>query len=1226
MLTIGVSILIGGKGAWSYLCTNDVIAHAFFVDRDTMKEGLNKIKNIWTKFIDVQDQLLKLRQESISVLPNSITTNKSQLKAVVDETCKTDRIISDICNIFKISEEEIDKKNGEIPIASEIPSEYDLLELERKASSNYVRFYTSPSFHGVITKNKSLISYVKGDLCNRFDVNFDRKGRMQASLESFQQIDNELLKQYDINLNAIGVGMFEIKPNLAYYLSLHYPLLDISHKTKHYYNQKTNKQQYSLDVEITNFYFTNSVLETLHSGCDFFLKEVYYTFTIDNLNLSATNRLAKLFGENFKDNHITLKVFPIPKENDFFHKDKDTSKSDNLWESDWNTDWNFLYTLHKRSISKIIGDDSIKFESRFIYSYNKAKFESDFLPSLELDMELFWESIGTQNPSRSISVSEDRSIIGIDFNWRDESLKDIICLVANEIGIINFSMYSDHKFNIDLPSNDIDLSTIEAEIKESFPAARTTIDHRNGVLNFYQGYTQSTKSKLFRMLSDYVRNFDKENIKIEFPETLPKNDYFYFDIEENAQREHLETRIRELLGSTLCVNDRVLGTLTRVNYPNITVDISDSEIENIDQLIDAGALSYLTPNLTGDIEKMHRLKDSLNRIIKGDRVNNKYLSEFIFDSSKARCIDSEELAVKLHSQGEYYADINAHLLNRRVNESQIEAVIKTLLAEDLALIQGPPGTGKSTAIAEIIWQHIRKNQNERILLTSETNLAVDNAIDRVKSKSNNLVKPIRFGDGEKLENEGKQFSLDAMKQWVESAYKELDCSVILDHWGNNIANRVSILPEDVRSKWSNILLVPDKQHREWFFEQYVKNCNVIGATCSSIGDFNSKKRPTSFFRSYCEVYGKISRYTDRDGIERETHTSKDGIKFTTVIQDESSKATPAELSLPLIYGKKSIVIGDHRQLPPMLDREEFISSMEYLLTKVTSPKEQKSIEKLLKYVKSNFNELEISHFERLFNNIDCSLKGLFNLQYRMHPDINEVIKQFYVEDGGLQCGLNTPVDLGVDDPNMSNPSSRYHGIDIDGLLCKDNHVLWIDTDSPEMLEGTSRVNYGEVDAIKWILSQFEKSESYMNYQDFWNNEEDKQIGVISFYGKQLKLLNELKSEFSHLPMRISTVDRFQGMERNIIIVSMVRSTTIANNNNQRPDYELYGELGYQEQTDLGFAKSPNRLNVALSRAKRLLIIVGNSTLYRQNSIYDNVYNAIANNPNGRIIKYPHNDR
>ena len=89
--------------------------------------------------------------------------------------------------------------------------------------------------------------------------------------------------------------------------------------------------------------------------------------------------------------------------------------------------------------------------------------------------------------------------------------------------------------------------------------------------------------------------------------------------------------------------------------------------------------------------------------------------------------------------------------------------------------------------------------------------------------------------------------------------------------------------------------------------------------------------------------------------------------------------------------------------------------------------------------------------------------------------------------------------------------------------------------------------------------------------------------------------------------------------KEIIIVSMVRSNTIVSDPQQKPDFSEY-VLGYPEQTDLGFAQSPNRLNVALSRARRLLIIVGNSELFRQKEIYNNVYQIIEANPNGKIIK------
>lgn len=90
----------------------------------------------------------------------------------------------------------------------------------------------------------------------------------------------------------------------------------------------------------------------------------------------------------------------------------------------------------------------------------------------------------------------------------------------------------------------------------------------------------------------------------------------------------------------------------------------------------------------------------------------------------------------------------------------------------------------------------------------------------------------------------------------------------------------------------------------------------------------------------------------------------------------------------------------------------------------------------------------------------------------MHPDINDVIKQFYIKDGGLECGF-----IDEDYESEGTPFSRFHGINIEGLIAPENHVIWIDTNSPEIAEGTSRVNMGEVDAINWVLSQLASSAS-----------------------------------------------------------------------------------------------------------------------------------------------------
>ena len=110
------------------------------------------------------------------------------------------------------------------------------------------------------------------------------------------------------------------------------------------------------------------------------------------------------------------------------------------------------------------------------------------------------------------------------------------------------------------------------------------------------------------------------------------------------------------------------------------------------------------------------------------------------------------------------------------------------------MIQGPPGTGKSTAIAEIIWQHIRKDQRQKVLLTSETNLAVDNAINRLKNEHNNLVKPVRFGNDDKLESEGYFYSLSAIENWKEGDETQNNA---VTHWIDNISNRIINHDDDV---------------------------------------------------------------------------------------------------------------------------------------------------------------------------------------------------------------------------------------------------------------------------------------------------------------------------------------------------------------------------------------------------------------------------------------------
>ncbi len=245
------------------------------------------------------------------------------------------------------------------------------------------------------------------------------------------------------------------------------------------------------------------------------------------------------------------------------------------------------------------------------------------------------------------------------------------------------------------------------------------------------------------------------------------------------------------------------------------------------------------------------------------------------------------------------------------------------------------------------------------------------------------------------------------------------------------------------------------------------------------------------------------------------------------------------------------------------------------------------------------------------------IKGTFGTQYRMHPAINDAISQFYKDDGGLNCGL--PLEETYHN-SFDKWDSRYHGFQFKSILTPETHTIWVNVTTPEIQEGTSRVNFGEIEAIDNILTMLKNCEGKNEFDKWLSNKslEEKQIGLISFYGKQINYINKmLKEKHNEVPIRLSTVDRFQGMERNIIIVSMVRSNKLVSFPGQDEDFNLYPELGYPKQVSLGFAESPNRLNVALSRARRLLIVVGNSEHFCRKDIYKNVFETIQQN--GKII-------
>jgi hypothetical protein len=313
--------------------------------------------------------------------------------------------------------------------------------------------------------------------------------------------------------------------------------------------------------------------------------------------------------------------------------------------------------------------------------------------------------------------------------------------------------------------------------------------------------------------------------------------------------------------------------------------------------------------------------------------------------------------------------------------------------------------------------------------------------------------------------------------------------------------------------WITKLRQPSERDSNDLRRIYLENANVVGITCVQAASYNFSQE----FKS-----------------------------FDVVIIDEVSKCTPPELLIPALKGKKLVMVGDHRQLPPMLNTV----TLEEVVKEIGSTKEELQF-------------LEESLFKTQFKTADNSIKIMLNTQYRMHPNIMEAINQFY--NGQLESGILEP------------DSKRAHNL-AGEIIKPEHHLIWVKmpkgNEFQEQRQGTSFFNIQEINVIEFICQQFENNW----HSRVANGEPRKEIAIITFYGAQLRKIDERihYKRFPSLQIRTGTVDRFQGMERPIVIVSMVRNN---------------------RQGDVGFANKPERVNVAFSRAQELLIIIGCHELF-----------------------------
>jgi len=284
------------------------------------------------------------------------------------------------------------------------------------------------------------------------------------------------------------------------------------------------------------------------------------------------------------------------------------------------------------------------------------------------------------------------------------------------------------------------------------------------------------------------------------------------------------------------------------------------------------------------------------------------------------------------------------------------------------------------------------------------------------------------------------------------------------------------------------------------------------------------------------------------------------LEYEYVIVDEAARVTPPDLMVAMAQGKRIILVGDHRQLPHIID-EAVAQQME---SGETGNLEAEWLKK------SMFQYLFSERLKTLEETDGIRRRVTLDKQYRMHPLLGEFVSRNFYErfDDSEKFGSGKLA------------SDFAHNLpDTEG-----KPALWLDVPAAKgryKREGTSWIRHAEATAIARQL------DAWMNSQEG----QDLSFGVISFYKAQAELIKTRLGSLTNAQnrLRIGTVDSFQGMEFDVVILSMVR--TMPDNLKPRSDDE---EL--QARRLFGHLCLYNRLNVSMSRQKKLLVVAGDSRL------------------------------
>lgn len=469
-----------------------------------------------------------------------------------------------------------------------------------------------------------------------------------------------------------------------------------------------------------------------------------------------------------------------------------------------------------------------------------------------------------------------------------------------------------------------------------------------------------------------------------------------------------------------------------------------------------------------------------------------------------------------------------------LNPTQERAVNEVLWAKDVAIVHGPPGTGKTTTLVEAINETLMRES--QVLVCAQSNMAVDWISEKLVDRGINVL---RIGNPTRVNDKMLGFTYERRFE-SHPDYPQL--------WAIRKAIREL------------------RKNRKKGSENYHQKMDRLKSRAAEIE-----------LRINAELFGEARVIACT--LVGSAHHLLEGMKFGTLFIDEAAQALEAACWIPMRRASRVILAGDHCQLPPTV---KSIAALRAGLGKT-----------LMERIAENKPEVVT----------------LLKIQYRMNDEIMRFSSDWFY--GGKV---------------ESAPQIKYRSV-----LDYDHPITWIDTsneenqitiegeDAPEDSASTSSSvsaanqnsdlnfkeqfvgeSFGRINKAEAELTLLTLAEYFTKIGKQRVLEERIDVGIISPYRAQVQYLKKLIKKYEFFkPYRrlisVNTVDGFQGQERDVILISLVRSN---------------------DEGQIGFLKDLRRMNVAMTRARMKLIILGNKDTMTKHPFYKKLWEyveAINNN-------------